>query len=269
MSHWQFPATEPIDLAVKLTSGNVAITAQPTEMITVDVRSSRSSGYGEDYPDELDVEYSNGRLEISEPPHGLLRHGGSLDISITVPAESRASVNTVSADLLCTGELGSSDLKTVSGRISAETITSDVHITTSSGRVRVLDAARSVNVKSASGAIELGRVGGDVNVDSASGRVQIGVAAAAATIRTATGRVKIDSLARGQAEVSTVSGDIDVAIASGIGVYLDLSSLSGQVSSELEPSDAADQVDLHLRCRSLSGSLRVTRVVLADVAGRG
>jgi len=267
MPHWEFPGTEPIDLDVRLTSGKIVITAEPTEMITVDIQSSPSSWFGDDYPDELLVEYADGCLRITEPPvHGWLRQG-SLDIAIKVPAGSRGSVNSTAADLVCTGELGSLDLRTVSGDIKAETATGDLQITTTSGRVRVEHAARSVTAKSASGAIELGRVGGDVNITTVSGRVQIAVAEAAATIRTATGRVRVDSLARGLAEIGTVSGDIGVDIAPGIGVYLDLSSLSGRVSSELEPSGADEQADLQLRCRSISGSLRVGRAVLADVKG--
>lgn len=266
MSHWDFPATDPIDLDAEITSGSVTISARPTDTITVDVQSTRRSGT--DLADEVRVEYANGRLQISEPPqrHSWIRFSSGLDVVVTLPVGSRCSVRTVSADVLAEGELGSLSARITSGEISAGTVTGDVKISSTSGRVSVEDAAGPVSVKSASGSIDLGRVGGDLDVNSVSGRVEVGKAAASVSIRTASGRVKIGSLSRGQADITTVSGVIDLYVAKGVGVYLDMSSVSGRVTSDLEPSEASDQVDLHLRCRSVSGAVRVARTELADVS---
>jgi hypothetical protein len=50
-----------------------------------------------------------------------------------------------------------------------------------------------------------------------------------------------------------------VAVPPGIGVYLDLSSLSGTVSSELEPSEQTEGPDMTLQCRTISGDVRISR----------
>jgi hypothetical protein len=266
--HWEFPCSEPIDLRMHLTSGRVGVTAEPTEMITVDVRSTKPARHGDDYAEDVQVDYADGHLEITEPPpQSWLHFGRSLDIAITLPAGSRCSVSTTSADITCKGELGSLDAKTISGKLTSGPVAGDLELTTTSGNATVGDVTGAVTVKSASGNVELGRVGGDASVNTVSGRVRIGTAAASATVRTASGRVAIESLARGRAEIATVSGNIEVDVAAGVGVYLDLSSLSGKVSSDLEPSENRNDVALELRCRSVSGSLRVGRAALADVAG--
>lgn len=268
MPHWEFPRTEPIDLRTHVTSGRLSITAKPTEIITVDVRSTRSGRHGDDYADDVRVEYADGRLEIIEPqPQGWLRNGSGLDVAVTLPTGSHCSVSTTSADIACTGELGSLDARTVSGQITSGPVAGDLELTTTSGNATVGDVAAAATVKSASGNVELSRVGGDANVNTVSGRVRIGTAAASAIVRTASGRITVDSIARGCAEITTVSGDVKVDVAAGVGVYLDLSSISGKVSSDLEPSETSDDVALRLQCRSVSGSLQVGRAALADVTG--
>jgi hypothetical protein len=56
-----------------------------------------------------------------------------------------------------------------------------------------------------------------------------------------------------------VSGDISVAVPAGIGVYLDLSAVAGDVRSDLEPSGSEGDAGLSLHCRSISGDVRVVR----------
>jgi len=268
MPHWDFPATEPIDLLVEATAGSVRITAEPTQTITVDVRPSGSGKHGDDLADEVRVDFADGRLEIVEPHQrpNWLRFASGLDVSVTLPTGSRCWVTTASADVTADGELGSLAAKTISGEVVAGAITGNADVSTTSGRISINEASGQVSAKSASGAVDLGEVASDVDVNTVSGKVEIGKAAADANVRTASGRIKIGSLSHGWAEIVTVSGEVKVGVAKGAGVYLDLSSLSGRVSSELEPSEASDEVDLHLKCRSISGAVKVRRAELADAS---
>lgn len=268
MSHWDFPATGPIDVLVEVSAGSVRIAAEQTETVTVDVRSTASRQHSGELADEVQVDFADGRLEIVEPPqrHSWLRFTGGLDVSVTLPAGSRCWVTTASADVNISGELGSLAAKTASGKVVADAITGTAEVSTVSGRIRVNEAAGQVSAKSASGAVELGQVGSGLDVNTVSGKVEIGKADADATIRTASGRVKIGSLSRGRAEIATVSGEIKVHIAKGAGVYLDVSSLTGRVTSELEPPESSGQVDLRVQCRSISGGVKIGRAELADVS---
>lgn len=265
MPHWEFPATEPIDLDADITSGTVTINAKPTDTITVDIQPS--GRHGDDHAAEVLVTFADGRLAIGEPTQrrNWLRFVSGLDVVVTLPTGSRCSVRTASAHVLVDGELGSLDARTVSGEISAGAITGDTEVSTTSGRMSIEDAAGPVSAKSASGAIDLGQVGGALNINTVSGRVEIGKAATSATVRTASGRVKIGNLSHGQTEIVTVSGEVLVHVAQGVGVYLDMVSISGRVWSELEPSEPSDQVDLRLQCRSISGAIKVSRAALAGV----
>ncbi len=90
----------------------------------------------------------------------------------------------------------------------------------------------------------------------------IGQAGQLVQARTASGDVQIDRVAAGRADVTTVSGDVCLGVAPGTGVYLDLSSVSGRVRSELdsdEPGDSDGDAAVTLRCTSVSGDVRITR----------
>jgi DUF4097 and DUF4098 domain-containing protein YvlB len=269
MPHWDFACPEPVDVHVHVLSGTVKIIAEPTELITVDLEPGRPSRRY-DLP-EVRVEFANGRLEVVEqdPVGLLLRHGGSIELTVAVPVGSRCDVDTLSADIECQGELGSLQAKTASGAVQAEAVEGPAEVTTISGRITIGHVADQANAKTASGRIQFGHVGGDLSAGSVSGRVRVDAADASVKIHTASGRVQAGNLRRGSADISTVSGAIEVNVTPGTAVYLDLSSLTGQVSSDLDnySGDRQDEVDLNLRCRSTSGSLRVGRAQLADVTG--
>jgi Putative adhesin len=268
MSHWDFARSEPVEAYLHVISGSIKIVAAPTETITVDLKPCKPGHYDDELTDRFTVELVDDRLEVSEPTDqgSWLRHSAGFNLRVTIPIGSCCLVNTVSASVECTGELGALDAKTASGSVQADTITGPVQLNTVSGRIKISDIAESVTAKTASGRVELDRVGGDINVGTVSGRIGIGVAEASVAAQTATGRVQIDRLMRGTAEVSTVSGAIEANVAPGTGIYLDLASISGRVTSELEPSQSQGEgeVDLSLRCRSASGSIKVGRAVLAD-----
>jgi DUF4097 and DUF4098 domain-containing protein YvlB len=125
--------------------------------------------------------------------------------------------------------------------------------------VRVRETAGLLRVHSASGDVAADRVGGDADVQTASGDVRIEHAGASVRAQTASGDVRIGAIGAGRGEITTVSGDIWVGVPAGIGVYLDLSAISGDVRSELEPSGADGDADLTLVCRSVTGDVLVTR----------
>ncbi len=67
-------------------------------------------------------------------------------------------------------------------------------------------------------------------------------------------------LLSGAVRLQSVSGDVDAGIASGVEVYLDLGSTSGDVSSDLEGADApANGPELELTATTVSGDIHVRR----------
>jgi hypothetical protein len=265
MPHWDFARTEPVAVEVRIPAGSVSLTATPTDVITVDVRPTRPGRHADEYAEATRVEFTGDRLIVSDPDDPAWRNRDSgLDVVIIVPIGSRCEAETASAEISCLGDFESVNLATASGPVHATSLTGEARVASSSGAVTIADAG-SAWVATSSGSVELGQVTGPVEVNSTSGRVKIGSAAGPLVVQNTSGSVAVDYLAGDDARIDTVSGDIKVAIRPGTGVYLDLSSLSGKVTSDLEPSgpEPDDSPALRLHCASVSGSVRVGRTQLS------
>jgi DUF4097 and DUF4098 domain-containing protein YvlB len=260
MSHWEFPGAEPIDAFIDLAVGSVALTAQATDVTTVSLAPSRFGRNADKLQSEVRVSFDSGRLEVAGPKRtGLWRGTPGLDLAITLPQGSRCAVRTASADITSTGELAELDAHTASGDVTASAVTSNLRAVTASGDVRADETGEMTDLRTVSGDIRIGRTGGDVHARTASGDVNVATAAGSATATTASGDVRIGSMASGRADVNTASGDVVVGVARDVGVYLDLASLSGDVTSQLEDAEPGGDVALEVRCRSLSGDIRIAR----------
>lgn len=238
MTHWEFPTTDPVDLQVRVQGGSVTVLAVPTQAATVTLGTGMPGGMGERLLAATQVEFEEGALSVLAPSRlGLDR---SLDVTVEVPEGSSCLIHTASADVRCTGEVSALDVHTASGDVSAERVSGLAKVKTASGDVHLGEAA-------------------EARAESASGDVSIGQVSGTATVRTASGDVQIEDASGSRAEVNSASGDISVAVAPGTGVYLDLSALSGTVSSELEPAEESSGADMTVHCRTISGDVQVTR----------
>ena len=251
MASWEFPRTEPIELRVQIAAGSVTVNAEPTDAVQLSIDADSRDGN----VDDVRVNYADGRLQVAEPKSvGLFRQRRALDVQVTVPVGSDCSVHTASAEVRCNGEPGRVDIHTASGDVS------------------IGDAHDIVTAYTASGQIHVARASADVTATSASGDISIDRAAASVAARTASGEITVTGAARGQVEANSVSGDITVRVAQGTGVYLELSSLSGEVTSDLEPvsepSEPSGQADLRVTCHSMSGDIRVARSARDQMTAR-
>jgi hypothetical protein len=269
MAHWEFPGSDPIDAFIDLAAGRVVLAAEPTDVTTVELTASWS-GPGGRLLSDVQVSFADGRLEVIGPRRaGLWRGHAGLNLAITMPSGSRCMVRTASADVSCTGELGDLDVHTASGDVTAATVTGEVDAQTASGDIRLEQAGGDADLRTAGGDVRLSRAGGDVRVRTASGDVHIGTAARSVTVLASSGDVRLSSVTTGRADVKTVSGDIVIGVAAGVGAYLDLSSVTGSVTSQLDETVASDDVPLEVICRAVSGDIRITKASAGDsAAGR-
>lgn len=264
MAHWEFPGSDPIDVFIDLAAGRVVLTAEPADVTTVELTASWP-GRGERVIPDVQVSFNDGRLEVIGPRRsGLWRGNTGLDLTVTMPPGSRCAVRTASAGVSFTGDVGDLDVRTASGDVTAAAVTGHVQVETASGDIRVGEAGVGADMRTAGGDVRLARAGGDVKVRTASGDVTIGSAAAAVMIQTASGDVRIGSIAAGHTDVTTASGDIVVGVAPGAGVYLDLASVTGSATSQLDEAEASDDVPLQVTCRAVSGDIRITRASITE-----
>ena len=99
-------------------------------------------------------------------------------------------------------------------------------------------------------------------MNSASGDVTVGEAEHDVKIRTASGDVELRSVVRGRVDVQSASGDVQIGIRQGSSVYIDASSMSGDMSSELDVSDTPPESggpSVDFRARTMSGDVTVRR----------
>jgi len=260
MASWEFPGSDPIEIVINIAAGSVAVAGEPTDATAVTLEPSRSGRNSEQLLSDVKVSFEGGRLEISQPKSmSFLRGHGGLDLTVKAPPGSRCTVETASADVACVGELAMLDAKAASGDVTAAVVTGPLSVRTASGDVWLEEAGGTVEVNTASGDVQLREAAGSVSVRTASGDVNVGPAAASVEVNTASGDVRISRVTTGSASVKTVSGDANVGVAPGTGVYLDLSSLSGQISNQLDETDGSDGVRLQVSCRSVSGDIRIVR----------
>ena len=255
MRNWDFPGSEPIDIAGSVGSGRVAVSGEETDTTRVRIESDDDT--------EVRVDFQAGRLEIRQQSGGFLRGHGNVDVTVSAPAGSRAAIRTGSGAVSGLGDLGALEVKAGSGDVTVGSIRETLVVDTGSGDIGLESAGGAARLHTASGDIRVRRGAGEVTATSASGDISIGEAGESVRAQTASGDIRVDRVATGEANVKTVSGDVAIGVADGIGAYLDLSSLTGRVRSELDETDGDGEVPLHVICRSVSGDIRIVRATTA------
>ena len=79
--------------------------------------------------------------------------------------------------------------------------------------------------------------------------------------KTGSGDVRVGQAWSGEVRATTASGDVDVSVARGTAVWLDLNTISGDVRNDLDAIAGPDETDatLELRAKTASGDITVTR----------
>ena len=214
----------------------------------VDLRGRRDGGH------ELVVEIEERRfLVFSTAPRVQVRircpHGADLD------------VKTVSADVRCDGFLGAASVKCVSGDVTLPDVAGDARIKSVSGDVRMSRVGGVVEVQTVSGDVIAHAAGGNVSVTTVSGDLRVDEAGRAVTTKSVSGDQFVGAV-KGGATCQSVSGDVYVAIPRGMSVWIDANSRSGDVTSELDPSEGGGEAEgsvAELRVKTMSGDIRIAR----------
>ncbi len=231
-----FSTPEPPNLRINLPSGDIRIETSQTAETRVEL-----SGPHED---DARIEMRRNEIVIEIERKKLFGFRGDHDLVVSAPEGTGLDAETASGDLDGRGRLGDVDVDSASGDVRFEAV---------DGRL---------NVNTASGDVEADFVGGDVRVNSASGDLTLGEIEHDAKIRTASGDVEIRSAVRGKIDVQSASGDVRLGIRRGSSVYIDASSMSGDMTSELDVTDAPPESGgpaIDFRARTMSGDVTVRR----------
>jgi hypothetical protein len=181
-------------------------------------------------------------------------------IEVTAPSRSSVEVNTASADITCTGTCGDFNVRSPSGDASFSDVEGDVTTKTASGDLSFGRIARRARLQSVSGDVAIRRPNGSTTAATVSGDVKVDDASGSLALKTVSGDIHVGSCGP-DVNLHTVSGDVEIGVGSGARVWMDLQSMSGETSSDLDISGsrAGGDADVEIRARSVSGDIRVIR----------
>lgn len=256
----EFPVGEQARVHVGIGSGDVIVHAHETDRVRVDLDAPGEDGQSLVAESVLDQRGDDVVVKVPRRV-GFLRRTPSMTLRLSVPVGTRLDVRTDSADVVTTGTLGPTRVQSGSGDVRIEHVDGHLQVNTGSGDISVRKAGGSAQLNSGSGDVEVERSDGALQARSASGDIVVGEAGDDVAASTASGDQQVGRLARGRARLSSASGDVVVGVDDGTPVWLDVTTLSGSVSSDLSGSEAppqgADYVEL--RVNTASGDITLTR----------
>jgi hypothetical protein len=277
-----FDTPNPISATIDLVSGDVGISAGNRGATVIDVRPSDASSEDDVKAAQLTrVEYANERLLIKAPKlrSWLPRNtGGSIDVTIELPAGSRVHGTAALADFHCDGPLGECrittglgqirleradtlSLKTGVGDITVDRATGHAEVTTGSGDVRLRELDSTAVIKNSNRDTWVGVAHGDLRVKAANGSIAVDVAHAGVVAKSANGDVRLGEVARGSVVLETRLGDLEIGIPEGTSAWLDVSAGAGKVHNTLDAADAPEPLaeTVEVRARTSAGNVVVRR----------
>ena len=267
-----FATPEPISATIDLVMGDVRIRAGDRDATVVDVQPSDASNREDLRAAELTrVECADQQLLIKAPKlrsWSIRSAGGSIDVTVEVPAGSSVHGAAQLAGFDCDGRLGDCRLKTGlghiridqvdtlslksgAGDISVEQARGHAEVTVGSGDVRVRELGDSAVIKNSNGDTWVGVAGGDLRLNAANGDIAVEKSRASVVAKSANGDVRVGEVVRGTVVLETKVGDLEVGIRAGTAAWLDVSAMAGKVHNALDaagaPEPSAETVDVRAR----------------------
>lgn len=274
MTDHHFDTPRPVHLFVEIGKGSVTVDATDTTETHVQVN-------GRD-ADQVHVSQDGDQVSVVAPKQrgGIFGGDNRLDVAVTLPTDSDVTVRTGSADVTVTGSVAGGQVKSGSGNVRFESSSAALVVQTGSGDIHVESSAADLKVKSGSGDVVVLGLGSAASVSTGSGDVKLGNTRGAVVVKTGSGDLEVREATsdvaymtgsgdltvgtayRGRISVKGASGDVTVGVPAGVPVFTDISTVSGQIRSNLpgvgEPKDGAEHVEV--RAKTVSGD-----VVLAEV----
>jgi len=181
----------------------------------------------------------------------------AMDVAINVPDGVRVRVRIGSGDVRIRVDAEDVDISSGKGDVRIDKVTGYARIKVASGDINVTRCDGEFNAKSASGDIRVDHVRG-ATVKTASGDVVIGQADDIAQVRSASGNVKVRDFRGSDLDISTMSGNVFVGLASGRTVEASIKTLSGDFRNKVKPGAGERTGTMALNVSSFSGDITLT-----------
>ncbi|MFJ4836459.1 DUF4097 family beta strand repeat-containing protein [Streptomyces sp. NPDC088747] len=275
-----FDTPEPISATAHVEAGSIRFTAGDRLDTVVEVK-PRDPKKDQDVrtADQTEVTYAGGALTVRTPKQRyLFGRTGTVDVTVELPTGSRVDMTGAWAQVLGEGLLGEVRVKTSSGDVRLDTtgplkltashgsitvrrVEGKAEITTSSGSLRVGFVDGPAALKNSHGMTTIGAATGELRASGANGDIMIERAEASVVATTVHGALRVGEVARGEVQLDTSYGAIEVGIREGTAAWLDVSSDNGQVRNTLTASDAPEKTEdtVKVRARTRYGNIDILR----------
>ncbi|MEV5512960.1 DUF4097 family beta strand repeat-containing protein [Streptomyces flaveolus] len=274
-----FDTPEPIAVTAHVGAGSIRFTAGDRLDTVVEVRPGDPERDKDvRAAEQTEVSYSSGVLTISTKERRFIGPTGSVDVTVELPTGSRIDTTGSWTQVLGEGRLGEVRVKTSGGdvrmditgplqltashgSVTVDRVEGTAEITTSSGSVRVGLVEGSAVLKNSHGATTVGTAIGDLRVSHANGDINITRVEGSLTATTAHGALRVGEVVRGEVQLETSYGAIEVGIREGTAAWLDAHSDAGRVRNTLTASDAPGEAEdtVKVRARTRYGTIDVRR----------
>jgi len=217
----------------------------------------------------VNVQFSDGRLIVDTDParNGLF---SAFTVRISLPNGSSVRAKTHSADIGVSGRADRLELRTASGDITVNRADGAVVVQTSSGDVEIASVGADLDLRAVSGSVEIGSVTGKIHAQTTSGDLVVLDPESDVKVRSVSGDVDLRAVRAGVTEITTVSGDVLIGVASGVAAEVDLQTIAGQARSDFEVQDSDTDrgllpgaTPLVIRANSTTGDINLRSAVSA------
>jgi DUF4097 and DUF4098 domain-containing protein YvlB len=201
---------------------------------------------------------------VEEPKRGFLSSlfdKAEIGVRVRCPRDVDVDLQTGSADVRVLGDVSSAIAKSGSGDLEFDDVRGGLEASSASGDVSVEKVGGDCAVKTASGDIRVMSVAGELVANLVSGDLEVERAEGPVTAQSVSGDQRIAEITAGDVRLQSVSGDIYVGVRPGLRLYIDATSVSGDMSSSLDAADGppADGPLVELRAKTVSGDVQIAR----------
>jgi hypothetical protein len=272
-----FDTPGSVTLQIRIPTGRVLVetTDEPRTIVELEARGRRA----EETLELIDVTHDQraGRHVVTVEQRDRFRWGpiqiswgGDVEVRVKCPVGTELELSGASTEFRADGRYGKVSARTASGDIRLGDLSGKFELKTASGDVSVesLESEKAALV-TVSGDVEIGRIDAQLMLRTVSGDVELGDARGTMTLTTTSGDVDIRALEAGELRVTSVSGDVRVAVARGTQVFVDATSVSGDLRSELSMTsegpaseDAPPTAVVPVYVKTVSGDVALVRASL-------
>lgn len=249
-----FPASARTTLRVSVQAADVTIRHEATDTCTVEVACHDEVDLG-----QVVFSTAGDVVAVRVPPllaeqsgrRGLAIDLGFMSLSLGDP---RARGVTVTAVL---PEGASVHVESKSGDVVVGGYSARATLRTGSGAITLEEADEAI-LATGSGDVAAGRIHADGQIRSGSGNVRLRHASGALTVGTGSGDLDVALFDGAAITLRTASGDVSVGLPTGVPIWQDVQTTSGDVDARLEPAGQPAGGDPFITVRVTTASGDVT-----------